>query len=729
MPSLQEDTWINEQAQTAEVSQLEDTAIAVDASYYLQLFLDIPPTHEPLLPALGGLTGIETHIEADLDSWAQNRTTPFFVFNGQTVVGQDEIAVQRGKAANIKTDEAWNLYFRGEANLAVSTFGQDRKAYPVQNLYPLLQAILKKRNLHFLVPPFNASAQLAHFDMTDSEQCSAVMGSQELLLYPVKDYVIKSIDWEAGNFRVVSKKTLIQRQGCSESMFIDALLMIGNSFLPAFPPLQDSTINTRQPHILTDAVNMLRTSEKSVATACASFSDILQSRDPSWKNKYQKARLMIDHFIYIAESGEIKVHNFETLTHDNYEYLGYQLPAELFHYLNTGLISGRLPGWITHGQIVIPPTLDGVKSEEYKKLVTTQLMPLREQAIRLVLPRLHRGIQFKPIYAKVWYDDTYSHTIEGRTATNRTLDQVRTWNVQESTVKQFFPDAKYGSILFEVDALKNADFARATVSKEKIKGIDSTDLVTSVVVWRFLHLRGYVDQNHCLTAWGEALAASLDAIAPMVKEHPNDGLAEAVLLAFELIRFNLLNARNQHPELNGLPMNGSDDDKASLLLISRCAILLKLHHEANGYTGPLSKNFLHYRSLSSSIREVNRDLIEAIVASMLLHAESKKEREDYLDIAQRLPFLNDTDVGLGIAVKTLLDDIQPTDTPEQKQAKRNDFPGKFVPFATDFFKDLQVAFAFYDAVHAGVKKLGDEQVSSDDRKVWDRAAEYLSARR
>lgn len=91
----------------------------------------------------------------------------------------------------------------------------------------------------------------------------------------------------------------------------------------------------------------------------------------------------------------------------------------------------------------------------------------------------------------------------------------------------------------------------------------------------------------------------------------------------------------------------------------------------------------------------------------------------------RLPFLKDNDVGLGIAVKTLLDDFLPTDTEEQKQVKRAEFPGKFVPFATDFYKDLKVAFAFFDALYAGVQKLDVEYVSVNDRKVWDRAAEYL----
>lgn len=147
---------------SADISQLKDNAVAVDASYYLQLFLDNVPFHEPLLPALGGLTGIESHIDVDLDSWQANKTIPFFIFNGQAVEGQEEVSVQRGKKANAKTDEAWDLYFKSEAHSAVAAFGASRGAYPVQNLFPLLQGILKKRGLHFLVPPFNSCAQVSN---------------------------------------------------------------------------------------------------------------------------------------------------------------------------------------------------------------------------------------------------------------------------------------------------------------------------------------------------------------------------------------------------------------------------------------------------------------------------------------------------------------------------------------------------------------------------------------
>lgn len=78
------------------------------------------------MPALGGLTGIQFHIENDLDSWKANNTTPFFVFNGQSVVGSDEITIQRGMRAIAGTDEAWKLYFQSQANEAVTAFGSHK---------------------------------------------------------------------------------------------------------------------------------------------------------------------------------------------------------------------------------------------------------------------------------------------------------------------------------------------------------------------------------------------------------------------------------------------------------------------------------------------------------------------------------------------------------------------------------------------------------------------------
>ncbi|KFA52642.1 hypothetical protein S40293_05462 [Stachybotrys chartarum IBT 40293] len=711
-----------------DLSELEDCAIAIDATYYLGYLLDNPPASEPLLPALGGLTGIETHINENLAQWEKHRIVPFFIFDGQSIHGQDTISLKRALAANQKTDAAWALYSQTEAEQAVATFGANPGAFRIKNLYPLLQTILKRKGLHFLVPPYNACAQLAYLDMIDSDQCAGVMGPQELLLYPIKDSVIQSFDWESKTVTAVSKKKLMRTLGVNEPMFIDAMLMAGSSFLSPFPPLQDASIYPNSFSIV-EAVNILRTTDKTVTTACASFNDILQAQDPTWLEKYRKARLAVQHFIYIAEDGEVQVNDYEHLTKDNHEYLGLQMPAELFHYLNKGLIGARILSSITHGQLTIQPTLDGVVSDEYKKLVTSQLVPLLEQTLGLIIPRVHRGIGHKDITLRVWFDPKFSYTLNHRSLQPPPAQQVGSWHVKEEDVRTFFPADFTGPIYMEVLALANPDFAAKTIAKEKtIRGINSTELVTSVAIWRFLHLRGYVNDEHRLTKWGNALATTMLALRDENENRQDvSALDEAALLAFELVRLRLLNGRYQEGQ-PGMPRNGTGEEKQSLALISECASLLKLRHQVLGYTGPLNKSLLSFRGLSSTVREANRDLIEVIVASMFMYGQCERERDDELEISHRLPFLQEPDIGLGIAVRTFFDENEANDSKETRASKLEEFPKTFVPYAEALVDDFRTACDFCNALNQGVQTLSNTELSAADKAVWANASAYLKAR-
>ncbi len=102
---------------------LEDCAIAVDASYYIRQMLENFPSREPLMCALAGLTSIHMHMENELNQWKANKMTPFFIFDGQPVVGQDDVTVSSGVRAVARASEAWDLYFTGRADEAVGTFG------------------------------------------------------------------------------------------------------------------------------------------------------------------------------------------------------------------------------------------------------------------------------------------------------------------------------------------------------------------------------------------------------------------------------------------------------------------------------------------------------------------------------------------------------------------------------------------------------------------------------
>lgn len=457
------------------------------------------------------------------------------------------------------------------------------------------------------------------------------MGPQELLAYPIHDSIIRTIDWENKTVWALSKKKLLRQHGIGEATLIDAILMTGTSFLPQFPAMDESTLNGVG-STFQDAVNCLRSSQKDVASVCSAFQDAIQTRDPNWLDKYRKARLAAHHFIYVAENGEVKVNDYDRLTQDNHEYLGLQLPAELFHYLNTGLIGARILNCITHGQILVQPTLDGQASEEYKKLVTSQIVPIKEQTLGLMVPRVHRGIAHKAITLRVWYDPNFAYTLNHSGVVPHPSTQVGTWDVKEKDLANVFPPDFAKPVACEVLALAQDDFVPKTKATDKqIRGIDSANQITSIAIWRFLHLRGYVDDSHNLSHWGNGLAAAMITIR---EQTDGSGLEEAALLAFELIKLGLLTAKPRE-ERAGYPRKGTDEEKTSLALISEVASLLKLRHQAYGYTGPLNRSLLAFRSLSSTVRETDRDLIEAIVASMFMFAQSERVRDDQVEISER----------------------------------------------------------------------------------------------
>jgi len=258
--------------------------------------------------------------------------------------------------------------------------------------------------------------------------------------------------------------------------------------------------------------------------------------------------------------------------------------------------------------------------------------------------------------------------------------------------------------------------------------------VLPLAIYRFLHLRDYVDDRHELTVWGRALAVTLNALRPVIEKYGNEQhTEEAVVLAYELLRFNCLDSRNPQVNLIGGPLRGTDEQKACCLLISRTACLLKVRHQAIGYTGPLSQNFLSFYSIVKEAREADRDLLEALLAQIFLRNEVDRSAKDLTStcrsLGTRLPLGTDINVSMGIAVKTYLDDFIKADhTKEERQAAKAQYGPTYLPKSINIVQDLDVAFDFFVALYKGIQTLGSE-IPEADMKVWEAANIYLAARR
>lgn len=583
---------------------------------------------------------------------------------------------------------------------------------------------------------------MAYIDSKDLDFAVGVMGPPELLLYSINESLITRFDFEKGIVYGLVKTQLLKKLNINEETFIDSFLMTGTSSLPPFPALNDPAIVPKQPFTILDAVNMYRTAGKSIANLCETWSEALQKQEPNWQDKYQKCRMAIKHAVIVSTNGTLEVTRSNELTGDHHEYIGLQLASEIYHYQGKGLIGPRVLNWLGSLRMYVYPPLDGGESDEYRKLVTQQLVPLQEQTVALYASRLHRAFQHKNIEMKFWYDDKKTVKMTHQDVSPPPDRQVATWRVDAKTFNsQHDVKAAPGSIGFAIKSLGDEAFRKATLKTDtppKPGSISSTEEVLANTLWRFLHLRGYVDDEHKLTEWGNALATTIKAL-------PTPDQEEAALLAFELLRLGLLNARNRHDEWIGGPNMGNDEQNKHCLLIARCACLLKLRHKEIGFTGPLSKNLLAYHSIISAVRECDRDLIETVAATMFIsaHAERKK-RTDWEKIGVRylaptlfvcfrllilhsLPFAEDISIAFGITVKTYLDEQHQghasAELKAQEKARYEKWP---IAHADDILGDLDLAFKFFDALHAGVRTL---EGKVEDQDIWSGAAKYLAERR
>jgi hypothetical protein len=124
------------------IAEYRDAPIAVHASYYLQKFLDTPPSAEPLLSAIGGFPlAIRIHINADLDQWQKHGITPRFYFDGQATVGLEEVAMKDAKSSMEKSNAAWQPYYQNQPTEAVIAFGKTGMQFDTLGGCPRLNSV------------------------------------------------------------------------------------------------------------------------------------------------------------------------------------------------------------------------------------------------------------------------------------------------------------------------------------------------------------------------------------------------------------------------------------------------------------------------------------------------------------------------------------------------------------------------------------------------------------
>ncbi|KAJ5160033.1 uncharacterized protein N7482_007037 [Penicillium canariense] len=754
------DEWAVGRTQSLPLSALKGAVVGLDASHYIQQHLVNQSTREALLGALGGFPfALKANIEKELQTFKSLGVGCIFVFNGLDFGKKDE--KPRNQSASARSfEQAWELYDQQQAdqvvdafsNAGMTTFSASMSEIwspslparvictwppispidaddntsgtpPPETLYKFLQRILSQNGVSFMVAPYSAAAQLAYLARGANPVIDAVYGPSEALLFDI-DKLVTRIETEPAQFTWLTKQTCQEELGrLSNDQFLDFCLLLGSPFLRSFPLFENPAFPGKLPTVR-DALPMFNAAGRSALTLCAQFEEERRMQELQYASRYKRAYMIVKHHVYIAIDGRVGPMDQETTSSDMHELIGQRLPEELYFYLSKGVLGPDVPNFLTSGEVRVPLPLGTEDSEVFRQLVGETLTPIRTQSIGLLANSLHRFYQTKVITIRPWFDESSEERQINLKGLPSVKETIQAWKIPgdqlPESVKQL--QAPRGSFKFALQSLNNSDFVSKSFANRETPTLSSQEDILSNVSWRFLQLRGYVDDKHKLTSWGKCLEQALSAVDPA------DNLEDAIFLAIEMLRMDLLNTKHWFSHVSGGPMRGSEEDKTFNMLVSRVACIAKLQHKAIGYSGPLSRQLLCYRSLISEVRSALRNLVEVVLTGLLLSGDADRDRNDWVEMGIKLPFIDDNDCGLGIAVRTYLDDLplQANPTSPEARAEVKSKGKEWFQHSESFTGNLDLAFKLWDAVYKGTQNASKE---FKEAKLWEDANKWLAERR
>ncbi|KAL7271158.1 hypothetical protein RUND412_006108 [Rhizina undulata] len=713
MPVRNFDAWTaaHGKSQSLQLAALKDSTIGIEASHYLNKLLSSSPTKEPLVLALGGFPfSLRSAVENDLQELKRLGIKPIFMFNGCKLVHTEE-------PFSLKDDgpagrgRAWELYEKGLAVEAVEAFGNAGHTRPAE-VYNVFKKILRENKIDFQVAPYAAWPQLVYLEKKNF--VDAIYGNSELFFFDVEK-VIVDLNIGRGIFTWINKHKLLAELNLSNDQFIDVLMLSGSEILRSFPPLEAGINPSPQGFVNSvDLIRRLRSVGNVVGTTNPD-----PSQHAAYLEKYKRARASVKHHVIFTDKGKAEQLEFSDSPSDVHEFIGQRLPEELYFYLSRGVIGSEVLDMLATGQLIEIAPLDNGESEEYRKFLDV-LNGIRTQALSLLAQSLHRWWLSKEVNVYYWFDKKNPKKLVHKDVMPKPYELTKKWNVKEAV---FRPEVektidRVAGLTFAITSLVIPSFAEKTIVP---KDEDADEIIINTL-WRMLQLRNFIDGGkHTLTPWGRGLQAALSTLDVSVN------IEESIYLAFELMRLKVLKSDNF-----ASGEASRDEDRAHTMLISQVASLVPINHKSIGYTGPLNRSLLGFNSFVRGLTRTLRNFAEMTLASLLMHGDADRdERQDWSDLGLRLPFIDEVNAGLGIAVKTYLDELSSDVGPDfaaQKEIQKKNMPMMFAQ-AADVVDDLGLAFKVWDAIIVGIKTLREAGEFVNESKAFLAADEWLAKRR
>ena len=470
---------------------------------------------------------------------------PIFVFPGLDYVNKspsDSQSLETTRAA----ESAWQKYRSKKEEDVVKEFSKAK--YPIDTLFRYLQELLIENGIEFLVAPFSAVAQLAYMVKVSDDYIDAVWGSTEHFLFGV-DKVITNIKIPSDKsakvtFDWISKAACEERLKVPPEVMRDAQLLCGTSFSLPFPILERQALT--KPISLNDAITMLNPAGRSVLQLCTMYREDAAVSQLDYADRYKKSIMTIRHHIILESNGTVSPMDFAHAPGDVHDFVGQNLPEELFFYLSRGLVGPEVPGWLASGEINLSLPGGVPDNEPYRHLVIEQLNPIRTQALRILSEPLNYYYKGRTVKLRTWDGrDTDSLTITLRDEPDM-RPKLNQWKVRGDHLTKLLQSKGQSqpSLLFCLQALKDDSFVSKTFTKQSVPhpALRNYDEIVANTFWRFLQIRGYVGDDHKLTKWGQVLETVLARLSSKVESRQS--AEDAAILSVELLRLGLLNGND-----------------------------------------------------------------------------------------------------------------------------------------------------------------------------------------
>ncbi|KAG2236720.1 hypothetical protein INT48_000718 [Thamnidium elegans] len=694
-----------------DISQLKETRLGIDGNYWIRKVV----AKENAVTAMGGLPLrlVET-IERELEGYKSNGIQPIFVFSGLSIIRKDKPFSTEDSRPSHRA-AGWDFYDRGKVDLALSNWASSSGINSAELLNTVIH-ILNKNKVEFIRAPYSAWAQLAFMYTHPRQLVNAVCGGSELLMWDI-DKMITTIDFEKGNYHWVSKRTVLQDLHVSDEQFLDICILAGFEYCPTFPPL-----NTSQVSFTFNGVHDLIKQHKTGFNAVQAYSDNVTVSKTNYIDAFCRARCAVKYHLVINEEGEVKPMNVENAPNDIHEFIGYRLPDEIYYYLMRGLIGPQSINSLVSGVLIESAPLDNGESIEYHNFLT-QLLNIRTQTLSLLTQPLHPFYKTRKVSSYFWFEPNEEQIMRHQPTENRAdctslntiYEKTSSWNVPKEFIEQELKTQNVNEIdiKFCIESVENESKASETISQDQHILIEKNEIVANVL-WKTLEIRDFLScSKHIYTPWGQALSTAFKSTTITQPE--------SLLTALELIRFEVL-TNKEYSKTYSQPL-GDEFQKKNIVLLSRALSLLPMNLKSSPWSGPLNRDLLVFNSFVKALNRSYRNLCEMLTLSLFLNNLVKKDRTDYYQIADSLPYLADPNVALGLVCKHYLERIVEGQSPVEALSSTE----KTFPTCICVKSDLEKGFEFWQQLFKAVESLEKSQsITANTFNMFADANQWLN---